>query len=265
MVTGRIFPFVYHTARRRGRKLEPFRMRDIEALQFLMDALKDRGYRRGDTIFNYPMHLAGRSKRAVEEFDYSGLRENDIIVLPTRPPMDDHELCPRVRSGRSGTELESRLFDGPLRTWFEICARPEMRLTEKALRVSSEVAKRHVTTYRQNGAATYQSIGSPITGQVEELKGPHRRTAAFLVCERAWPGGPAFLAAFGMAGTETLVWCYQLATRFDHLLCSAPFVMAEMRTVPCACPPSMAFADSWEVTILGAAEPVPSRDPKRAA
>ncbi len=69
-----------------------------------------------------------------------------------------------------------------------------------------------------------------------------------------------------MGGTETLVWCYHLATRFPHLLCTTGFAMAEMQTSALTEPPtSIHFADSWEITILGTEELAPVRGPNRAA
>src|SRR4029077_19618810 len=82
-------------------------------------------------------------------------------------------------------------------------------------------------------------------------------TVAFLVyAQHAWPGGPAFLAAFGMDPMATLSWSWQLATRLPHLLCSTPFAMAEMKIASSKEPPSrMSFTDAWEVDPLGVPEP----------
>jgi hypothetical protein len=265
MTVGRFFPHVYHIAHRVGRALQPFRMRDTLALQFLIMALQKRGYRFGDMIFNYPLHLAAESKKVSEEFDIARFRENDVIVLPSRPPMDDDTEGRRRKSYASGTKLEKLLFEGPVARWFELCTRPEVVLTDAAAKISPRIAERQVTVYHQNGSAWYQSLGSPHTGECVEVKGPHGRTSAFLVWERAWDGGPMLLAAFGMAGTETLAWSYHLAMNLDHLICSHPFVMAEMRTVTCERPATMDFAKAWEVEILGAADPLPSPDHQRAA
>lgn len=266
MAKRRCFPFVYHTAQRKGRKLWPFRMRDLLALQELLTALGKRGYSVGDMILNYPMSLPASLPLAsvppLDRVDYSFLTENDLIVLPTRPPMHDRALGDRRGSERSFTELEALLFQGPLSRWFKTCGRSEIHLAELAASVCEEIRKRQTIIVRQNVGATYQSYGSPVTGQWADFKGPHSLTPAFLVyAEHAWPGGPAFLAAFGMGGIETLVWCHQLATKYSDLLCSKPFAMAEMRTVPCDRPSSLAFADAWEVTILGAAEPASTSDP----
>jgi hypothetical protein len=237
-------------------------MRDGDAALFLTDALVERGYRYAGPLFNYSSN--GPDLIPVKD-DF--LRETDLILLTTRPPIHDRAVGDKKGIPRSFTTLEEKLFQGPLRQWFEGCARSEILLTGATARISPEIAKRQTILFRQNGGAMYQSYGSPVTNEWQRFKMRHPLTATFLVyTPHAWPDGPALLAAFGMGGTETLVWCYQLATRFPHLLCTTPFAMAEMRTgARPERPESMDFADSWEVTILGMAKPAPASDPKQAA
>ena len=76
-----------------------------------------------------------------------------------------------------------------------------------------------------------------------------RLTAAFLIQIPAiWEGGPGLLAAFGLAGIETLAWNYLLRTRFRSWLDSYRFVMAELlpRRAPRK-PPNLSFAEQWDV------------------
>lgn len=261
MSTRRCYRFAYLTSSHKDREQYPFQLRDGDAALYLTDALGARGYRYAGPIFNYPS--AGPSPIP---FDDGFLRETDLILLTTRPPMNDDEIGDKKAIRRSFTELEEKLFEGPLSARFERCGRSELLLTNAAAKISPEIAKRQSIVFRQNGGANYQSYGSPTTRQWQRFKSQSPLTAVFLLyAEHAWPGGPALLAAFGMGGTETLVWCYQLATRFPHLLCTTPFAMAEMRTgVLPERPASMGFADSWEITILGAEEQK-VRGPKRAA
>jgi hypothetical protein len=262
MVQGRCFRFAYTMPCHKDREHLPFQLRDGDAAAFLMGALIERGYRYGGLIINYPSKGPD-----LIPFDDSFLAETDLILLTTRPPMNDGDLGERKGIPRSFTTLEDKLFAGPLRERFKKCARSEILLSNATAGISAEIAKRQAIEFRQNGGAMYQSYGSPITRQWRRFKHLHSLTAAFLLfTEHAWPGGPALLAAFGMGGTETLVWCYQLATRFPHLLCKTGFAMAEMQTSPVTeRPASMDFADSWEITILGAEEPAPLRGPNRAA
>jgi hypothetical protein len=259
MMQRRLFRFTYPVQTRR--QIYPFQVRDGEAALHLTAPLGDLGYRYAGQILNYPSDGQGPIP-ADHHLVYP-----DLLLLTTRPPMHDMIVGDKKGFRPSFTTLEDKLFQGPLGERFERSARSEILLTEETASISPEIAKRRSIIFRQNGGgAAYKSYGSGM-GEWTRFKERPALTAAFLLyAEHAWPGGPGFLAAFGMSGTETLVWCYQLATRFSHLLCTTPFAMAEMRTgeLP-ERPGSIDFADSWEITILGAAKPAPTSGPKRAA
>ena len=259
MPTRRCYRFGYLTSSRRDREQSAFQLRDGDAATWLLQALWERGFRYAGPIVNYPS--IGRAT------DDPIFCETDLILLATRPPMHDRDIPDKKRIPRSYTPLERKLFDGPLSEHFKRCARSEVLLMDETASISAEIAARQSMLFRQNGGATYQSYGSPVTGEWRHFKAAHPLTAAFLLyAEHAWPGGPGLLAAFGMGGTETLVWCYLLATRFQDLLCTTPFAMAELEA-PAASgrPTTIAFADTWKVTILGAAQPRPAHGPQRAA
>lgn len=253
MAKRRVVRFAYHTPVRKGRREHPFQMRDGDGALYLTDKLVDLGYRYHGPIFNYPSRGG-----APRPFDESRFRPDDLILLTTRPPIHDYHVGDRKGIKRSFTSLEERLFSGPIKQHLERSARSEIVLSDATARISPEIGKRQSIVFRQNGGAMYESYGSPATGDWKRFKKSDRLTAVFLIyAEHAWPDGPGLLAAFGLGGTETLVWCRLLATRFADLLCSTPFAMAEMRTGPWPDrPESMDFADDWPVTLLGAGTPV---------
>jgi hypothetical protein len=257
MSKRRCFWFAYAMPRHKDRGHLPFKLRDPGAAKFLLPSLVVRGYEYAGPIINNPS-----SGPELVAFDHGFLREDDLIFLTTRPPMNDLELGERKSIQRSFTDLEDKLFEGPLRARFQRCARTEVLLQNATARISPEIAGRQSMEFRQNGGATYQSYGSPYAGERRRFKRPQPLTAVFLVfAAHAWPGGPALLAAFGMGGNETFVWCHQLATRFSHLLFTTGFAMGEMRTTDLAVPPTgMDFANSWETTILGAEPLAPAAD-----
>ena len=262
MPTRRCYHFAYLTPCHKDRERYPFQLRDAPAAHFICQALAEGGYEFAGPIFNYPSD--GPDLIPVDD---SFLRETDLIVLTTRPPMDDRSVGDKKFIPRSFTTLEDKLFKGPLRERFGRCARSEVLLTDATADVSGEIAKRQSIMFRQNGGAMYHSYGSPVTGEWQRFKRRHPLTAVFLLyAEHAWPGGPGLVAAFGVGGMETLVWCYRLAKDFRRLLCTTPFAMAEMCTgaLP-ERPVSMDFADSWEINVLGEADPMPARGPKQAA
>lgn len=277
----RVIRFAYHTAPvRTGRELRPFQMRDGDAALFLTSALMADGYMYAGPIFNYPyepaegeIDLRTLDPRDIDpddldQSDERFLRETDLILITTRPPMDDFALGNRRCIKRSFTSLEHRLFEGPLRRAFKTCSRSDIVLAPTVTRISPAIAMRQSIVFRQNGGATYQSYGSPITGDVQTFnhaEGDDRLTAAFLIyAKHAWPGGPALLAAFGMGGTDTLGWSYLLATRYRELLCATSFAMVEIRSRAQSKYPSvMDFADAWDVTLLGAEGVTPESSPSR--
>jgi hypothetical protein len=241
---------------RPGRPQYPFLMRDAPAALYLITALTEQGYKYADPIFNFPSHGVD-----LTDVDDTYLGENDLIVLTTRPPMHDWEVGERKGFKRSFTTTEQKLFRA-LGKSIQSCTRVEVVLTPAAAATSPEVARRRSNWFYQFGS-TYRRYGDPVTRKFVKVQPSDARTAVFLIYEaHAWPGGPGLLAAFGMGGTETLVWCQRLAKEYRHLLCTTPFVMAEMRTGPVPeRPHSMDFARTWEVTILGPTASLASHDP----
>lgn len=245
MIDPHAHQWAYAMRSRDDRPQYPFQMRDGYAALALSPAVVELGYRYSTPIFNFPSDIP-------IDVDDSWLRERDLIVMTTRPPMNDHEVPERRGSKRSNTSTEVKIFQA-LGKYLEVCSRGEVKLTPAAAATSPEVAKRASMLFRQNNGSTYLSYGSPVTREFVSFQLRDGLTAVFLIyIEQAWPGGPGLLAAFGMAGTETLVWCHRLATEYPHLLCTTPFVMGEMRTglIP-ERPDTMDFAKSWEITILG--------------
>jgi len=217
---------------------------------FMMAALMRRGYDYRGPIFNF-----GSRGPDLIPVDTSYLRETDLIFLCSRPPIDDAYVGVRRQFLCSFTTLEETLFQGSLRKWLARCSRTEIVLTDAAASIDPEIAQRQSLEFALNGGSLCTSIGSPHTRRFTSVEKAAALTVVFLVYQQhAWPGGPGLLCAFGMGGTDTLVWCYLLASKFAHLLCTTPFVMAEMRRGECPeRPESMAFADSWEINILGTA------------
>jgi hypothetical protein len=254
------YRIAYSSPVRRGRAVQAPWTRDGESSLFIADAVRALGYEYGGPLFQFPAvdgrgdPIVPRKRRAVA-VDVPEIGPDDLLLLNTRPPLDDEITGDRLAIDRSYTELECRLFtdDGPLRRWFLRCARSEMILSNNAADVSGEIRQRQRMWFRQHGGATYQSY-APLSGEWTYPKKSDVRTPAFLVfAEEAWRGGPKLLATFGMGSTPGLVWAYLLATRFSDLLLTTEFAMAELQGPWPQCPSSMAFADDCPVTILGAA------------
>jgi hypothetical protein len=269
----RSYLMAYPEPGRRGRQQSLLRMRDSEPARYLSTALGDRGYRyTGDIINHNHPEYEGRIfnpsfRPTLIAYDYSFLRESDLIFQVTRPAMHDHLFGDRKNRGRSFMDIEDLVYAAP-GACFEICSRPQMVLKDSLAALSPELAKRQVTEFHYYRGATYRAYG-PVKNRREwvRFKKDDGLTALFLIyVEHAWAGGPGVLMAFGMGGLETQVWCYRLANDFSHLLCTTSFAMAEMRrgALPTR-PTSMEWSLDWEINLLASAPLPVAGDPLRAA
>ncbi len=245
-----MFGFTYYAAGN-GDRYKPFKMRDGLGLVALTNALASLGYEYEDTFLNFP-HVRGAKP---EHVDLGQFRPDDLIVIPLRPPLDDREFPNRKEIRGSFNNLETALFQA-LRRVFRTCSRPEVVLQNDVAAISAEIAQRGSIEFHQNNGTRYHRFHNPITGEITECKDKDPMTAAYLVrLEHAWEGGPGVVAAFGMGGTETLIWCSVLATRYRSLLATASFAMAELPEAPLSLRDASvrSFADRCDVRILGVA------------
>jgi len=248
----RWYPFAYYVTSRSDRVLLPFQLRDGHGALYLCSVLAALGYELGTVIFNPPGDTSSENADHRIPVDRSFLRPQDLIVIPTRPPLDDIIERAKKRIAPSFTDLEEDLFKA-LRTVFKYCSRTQLTLTDAIVRRWPEVRDHQNILFQQNNGARYESYGA--LGTTTPWRRPEKGkyvTAAYLAyVEHAWEGGPGLLTAFGMGGTETLGWCSLLATRFSHLVRSTPFAMVEIIAKdPPTCPHTMDFVDRWEVKLL---------------
>ena len=251
----RLFRFVYPQRGRKDRELLPYQLRDGEAALHLVRKLQEVGYSYVGPIINYPYPhpIPKGTEPKLIPFDLSIFRSDDLLLVCTRPPMNDIDWGTRHYIRRSFSELEAALFKGPLSHWLKECARHLVLLTDEAAAISPEIAAHKSMEFRQFGGAAYHGRNGVRVGR----KSPPATAAFLCYAEHAWPGGPGLLTAFGMGGVETLVWAYQLSTRFSHLLCTTPFALAEITYGP---PTDLADPlvlpeklDKWNIRILGQA------------
>ena len=138
------------------------------------------------------------------------LGPTDLIVLVTRPPLDDepHDDKPVQRSG---TGLERGVLARCGRgSWSIAPGRGAVhpRLRERLESERPDAARRGCIEYSQKTGAykstwTHQFLGVPPVGR----EGGRLRTGGYLIfTPEGWPGGPGILAAFGMGGFETMTW-----------------------------------------------------------
>lgn len=243
-------------------QLSLHKVRDGAAFAEIAGAIQALGYSYGGlrinlpTVIEIPRKRKDRSSPSEESSDWitlgehdgdqnaTDLRREDLLVLPTRPPLDDHEGTPKKVIHRSCTRLEETVHSVLRRFFFRDCSRASISLTDPLVEKLPKSYKKGPLTFRQFGVASL--------GKTDDT------SLAFLSFNRTIrPGGPSLLTAFGMGGLETLVWTQWLRTHGSELLqdvlaskADARFVMARFE-IPTGedVPTTLRFAKDCEVSI----------------
>lgn len=245
MPPRRIFRFAYYTSLSDDLRRRIHQLRDGDAFSELAPVLYSREYVYGGLLLNFPPY----KPRHAPPLDLSFLSPSDLLVVSTRPPIDDRKMANKRTVPESGSELELDVFSA-LKFYFKRCARSRVTLQAHiAQRLPDAFRERADIMFHQNTDGTYMKY-RPFTGGFWQKPNPPNATALYLArIPSAWENGPGLLAAFGMSGTDTLVWSYLLRTRFPEWLDSCAFVMAEVAPPPLPRHPTdLSFADGWEVT-----------------
>jgi hypothetical protein len=258
----KFYRFGYYTPGQDERRLL-HQLRDGDASLELSEVLRDKGYRYGGLILNYPVEdrtyfpKDSIPRRIVDD---SFLKPGDLILLTTRPPLDDRFDPAKSYFNRSYTTLEDKVFVA-LRKYFQHCSRIQVFLSDYVVGKYPQVRERCNIQFRQNQTQNLkqnlknnlkQNLGAAYDSINRHKPPSSNRTALYMVfIESAWENGPRLLCAFGMGGPETLIWTHLLRTRFPDLVASQEFIMAEVEEQPIrpGCD-SLSEVDKWEVEIL---------------
>jgi hypothetical protein len=255
----------------------PRDLRDGGGYAELLAALLVMGAAPGDIWFNH------KPREEDPEAAFRRLDHNDLLVLPTRPPLHDKgEGQPRRHLRPSGTAFEKAIH-APFHAFFRRCARNAVALAdEPARRLPNDKRNRRSTTYYQytrNGLEVTWAFYKTLEGR-KPPSSRDRTTAVFLIfVPSLWKDGPALLSAFGMGANETLLWCHLLRTRMASLLTNVlastvpRFIMCELATAaswtsePLRAPLDLltlsAAAEHWQVEPIVDYTPVPWTPPLR--
>jgi hypothetical protein len=248
----RVFRFAYFVnGGRHGRDLLLHQLRDADAALYLMQALHACGFVYGDPVLNYP--CARPPAAGPIPVDDSWLGPGDLLLLTTRPPLDDADDAVKSRVHRSHTSLEARIF-AALRRHLSRCSRSQVIVADEHVRANPAFARLRNIEYKQRRGAPVHRI---LPEGAARWHGPFGDDEAFslgylIYEEHAWPGGPALLAVFGMSGTETLVLNRFVANQHPELICSVPFAMARLTRPAGAGAQTMSneFAQGWDITLV---------------
>ncbi|MGD9968153.1 MAG: hypothetical protein AB7T59_16660 [Hyphomonadaceae bacterium] len=230
--------------------------RDQHAALDIIPALMRLGFEYGEPILDYPPEEPPPEPVRPDDLykvEMPFVTAHDVLLQTTRPPMHDRVDESRKRIQQSYTDLESRMFD----VWEDYMAwtsRGRVLLHERLHRsLQPPHDSKRQMAFRQTQGAPYLDLGDWTGAPLKRTdESTERRTAVFLLRKNeAWPGGPGLIAAFGMDGTATAVWCYRLGRDLSHLLQNTGFVLAEMTNPGLQHrPTNMLCARNWKIEIL---------------
>jgi hypothetical protein len=260
----------YSHGAREGRTWKESHLRDGGAAAELGALLVERGLRYGRLIPNrLPRPEEFREKRAelegashhgrrhvedvvtYREIQDSFLEPGDLVVVPTRPPLNDLDHQDKVRSQPGFTTLEQKIFR-ECRDYLDVCSRSHVRLTPAAAGLlPPDLADRADITFRQVKEPWYRVL-KRLDGRVRpsRFSDRARRTAAYLLYlpEVKTLRRAGLLVAFGMGGDQTLVFAHRLRTDLESLLDRPGFTMVEMTAPDDATAwGGLAFAHDWKM------------------
>lgn len=256
--------FVYPSAYRERTRLKPHWQRDESAAFELILRLCGGG---GDFVYQGPDRLFINAPRpeqgdsSIDDLRALGLCERDVLLLTTRPPLDD-EKEEELKPLRASNSVLERQFIFPVlrKTCFSYCTRGNIAL-QKTVAGSLKPGfhgRSHIEFSRRtdpNTLATGTYVG--LHGRAEKAAPPaaawnETMTAGYLVNVPLGPGLPNLLAVFGLSGTTTLGLAYlltklpagrELLSRAIH---GPSFAMVEIQTAPISGDPvGYRFCDSW--------------------
>lgn len=273
----RLYWFAYHAAGREARhSRSQHQVRDGAAFAELALTLGATGHEYAGLLLNIPSLGRARDDASMVQ----SVRADDLMVLTTRPPMDDTEVSHGVSTvSRSETGLERSLF-ATLRAWFfERCSRSHVELSDPLADSLSEqrgdLAHLAAASFRSKKRREIGAGYDPDWVSTWETNARHRHaerrtTAGYLAFLPPGSGlqvdnwdCPGVLAVFGLSGLDTLSWAHFLASRDSSWLRAlvqsrdCRFVLAEWQSQQ---PPprarSLAFLDDCVAeTVLAASSP----------
>jgi hypothetical protein len=237
--------FAYSSPLRTGEMAKPSKIRDGAAFSELGVPLGKLGYEYGNILFNSPFDPKKDKKIGQEHFDF--IKKDDLVVLTTRPPLDDRRHGDKKHLDESYTHLEEQIF-AECRKYLAICARSHVQLTPS---VGANFEKADLVFYQHKSAKLksfkkLDEFRSKKTPEDSEIAiGFFLRTASIPVY------GCGLLACFGMGGWETLIWNRIVRTRYSEWVNQPCFVVGQfdLKGLPNR-PPTLTFVDKIKVDIL---------------
>jgi len=213
--------FAYSMALRSGEEPNLAKIRDGAAFGEIAAPLAKLGYEYGQILYNPPYNSKKPSDQGRGPFNF--IKADELIVLTTRPPLDDSQHGDKKLVRASRTHLEKQVF-AECRKYLEVCARSHVQLTpdvagnfKKAELVFHQHKNARLKNYRKLGA--FRPTAVPKKSNI---------SIGFFLRTKSIPEyGCGLLASFGMSGWETLIWNRIVRTRHSEWVGRHAFIMAE--------------------------------------
>ncbi len=229
---------------RTGEVARPSKIRDGAAFSEISAPLAKLGYEYGNILFNSPIDPKKDKKLGPEHFKF--IKLDDLLVLTTRPPLDDGAHGDKKYLARSFTHLEDQVFL-ECRKYLAVCARSHVQLSSA---VGADFEGFDFVFYQHYDARLKYSrrLRKP---RSKTPKGSEIALGFFLRTPSIPVYGCGLLACFGMGGWETLIWNRIVRTRYSDWVRRPLFVVGQfdLKGLP-ENPPTLAFADKIKVEIL---------------
>ena len=237
--------FAYSMPVRSGEGPNLAKIRDGAAFSEVAVPLAKLGYEYGQMIYNPPFNPETKAGPGAEHFHF--IKPGHLIVLTTRPPLDDAAHGDKKLVQPSRTHLEKQVFT-ECRKYFAVSSRSHVRLTPAA---GANFEKAELV-FHQHKSARLKSYK-----RLDEFRGrgvskQENISLGFFLRAKTIPEyGCGLLASFGMGSRETLVWNRIVRTRYPEWVGRPAFIVAEMNLtqIP-ANPVTLEFVDQIKTKIL---------------
>jgi len=237
--------FAYSMPVRSGDGPNLAKIRDGAAFSEVTAPLIKLGYEYGQMIYNPPFNPG--TDAALDAEHYRFIKPSHLIVLTTRPPLDDATHGDKKLVQPSHTHLEKQIF-AECRKYFAVSSRSHVQLTPAA---GANFEKAELIFHQHKSARLkfYKRLDE-FRGRCVSKKA--NISVGFFLRTKAIPEyGCGLLASFGMGSRETLIWNRIVRTRFPEWINRPAFIVAEMNLTPIpANPVTLEFVDQIKTKIL---------------
>ncbi len=237
--------FAYSMPLRHGEDPNLSKIRDGAAFSEVTAPLTKMGYEYGHIIFNPPYNPRHRAESGKERFGF--IKPHDLIVLTTRPPLDDVRHGDKKLVRKSRTHLEKQIF-AECRKCLAICARSHVQLAKS---VGANIKKADLVfhSYKSARLKYYKGLNDL---RIKNAPKNTETAIGFFLRTKSIPDYECgLIASFGMGGRETLIWNRIVRTRYSEWLKRSVFIVAEfnLKGIP-SNPITLDFVDHVKAKVL---------------